>query len=193
MKKYYLYAAILSLVFVGCSSDNLIEDDIISKPIVINKTQKSLADLITEISHSCKDIDFKDIENLIGLVELEAFKNMEFYQLTMEGYSTPTFDDLEYLSSTSKKIIINEMTYSSLVKNYLYAMIVDQQRFSESFLDNPSLPDYEKHLLEACRLLNYYEDKNNDKVKDIRPLAFAYGYQTSEANGVIMAVLMSLL
>lgn len=192
MKKIYLYVVALSLVFAGCNSDTLNEDNIIPKTTNMIKTQSSLADLITEISGSCKDIDVKDLESLIPMVEQEAFKNKEFRKLTVEGYSTPTTNDLEYISITSKKRIINEMAYSSLVKNYLHAMIIDQQKFSENFFEKPFLSDEEKQLLETCRLFNNHDD-DDDRVSDKKPIAFAYGYQTSEANGVFMAVIMSLL
>jgi len=71
-------------------------------------------------------------------------------------------------------------------------MIVGNQGFSESFFENSSLTGYEKQLLETCRLLN---DNGDDDYGNghIRPLAFACGYQISEANAVIMAVLGAVM
>lgn len=196
MKKIYLYAVALSLVFAGCSSDTLVEDNMTTNTNIAYKakTQSSLAELVTEISTGCEDITFTDTESLIASVEYEAFKSRAFRELAVQGYDTPTPDDRDYISDTAKSDIINGLSYSPAVKSYLYAMVVDNQRFSESFFENSSLTGYEKQLLETCRLLSN-EDNGGGNTNDwgnIRPLAFAYGYQTSEANAVIMAVISSV-
>ena len=193
MKKIYLYAVALSSVFAGCSSDTLVEDNMATNTNIAYKakTQSSLAELVTEISTGCKDITFTDAESLIASVEYEAFKSRDFRELAAQGYGTPTPGDWNYISDTAKSDIINRLSYSPAVKSYLYAIIVDNQGFSESFFENSSLTGYEKQLLETCRLLNDYGD-DKDLDNDMRPIAFAYGYQTSEANAVIMAIISSV-
>lgn len=194
MKKIYLYAVALSSVFAGCSSDTLVEDNMTTTTNIAYKakTQSSLAELVTEISDGCKDITFTDTESLIASVEYEAFKNRAFRELAMQGYDTPTPDDWEYISDTAKSSIISGLAYSSLVKDYLYAMVINNEKFSGSFFDKAYLTAYEQELLETFRLLNDNGgDKDNDD-GDRRPIAFACGYQVSEANGVLMAVIMSL-
>lgn len=192
MKKIYLYAVALSSVFAGCSSDTLVEDNITTNPSIAYKakTQSSLAELVTEISTGCKDITFTNAESLIASVEYEAFKSRAFRELAAQGYGTPTPYDWDYISDTAKSDIIDGLSYSPVVKSYLYAMIVGNQGFSESFFENSSLTGYEKQLLETCRLL--YDNGDDNDRDDKRPLSFACGYQTSEANAVIMAVISSV-
>lgn len=192
MRKIYLYAVALSLVFTACSSDDtFIEDPIGTKVTYMAKTPSSLTELITDISDDCKAINHPDMERRIAMVESEAFKYGEFHELIRQGYDTPTPEDWAYIVSTSKSKIINELNYSPLVKAYLYAMIIEQQSYPDSFFENLSLNENEKLLLETCRILNNKDD-NEEHWKKTKPVAFAYGYQTSKANGVLMAVLVSL-
>lgn len=208
MKKIYLYAVALSLAFTSCSSDAWEQDDLTQTAVkkteqayetgrVYKTTQSSLINLINTIENDCVNITDKAIEGRIATVEHIAFQYKTFQELVAEGYNTPSVLDWHYLTTTEKGTIINSLNYSAAVKSYLYAMLIDKQVFTDSFYENTTLSVYEQELLETCKELNDTggddddtgdDDDDNDPIR-YRSAAFAYGYQTSKANAVIMAVL----
>ncbi len=189
MKKIYLYAVALSFAFTSCSSDAWVENDLTHTAVYKTAQPSSLIDLITTIESDCIGITYEDVQSRISAVERIAFQNRDFQKLAQKGYCIPKVSDWTYLSTTEKTDVIEELNYSETVKSYLYAMLIDQQEFADSFFMNTSLSVSEQQLLETCRLLN--DNGDDDPWKDTRPITFAYGYQTSEANGVLMALISS--
>lgn len=191
MKKIYLYAAALSLVNIACSSDELIQEDSAVKMVYKTINQSSLTDMIYAIEKDCQDIKGTDMQSIIDATESRAFQNRTFTELARKDYSKPTVSDWSYISETDMVEIINGFSYSNTVKNYLYVMLIDHQTFSEGYFNSITLSEDERELLEMIRM---FSDNGDDDIwKDIKPIAFAFGYQTSPANAVMMTVLSAVM
>lgn len=192
MKKIYLYAVALSLVCTACNSDELIEEESAVRMVYKTIKTSSLTGMIQAIEEDCRDITGTNAQSIINAVESKAFLNTAFAELTQKGYSMLSVSDWSYISETDTAEIIDGLSYSATVKGYLYAMLTNDQKFSESYFSSVTLSDSERELLETCRVLSDNGDKDKDD-GDIRPIAFAYGYQTSQANAVVLAVVSGVI
>jgi len=194
VKKIYLYAAALSLVNIACNSDELIREDSAVRMVYKTISPSSLTGMIQAIEKDCQDIKGTDVQSIINATESKAFQNKAFEELARKGYSKPTVSDQSYISETNTAEIINRLSYSVTVKSYLYAMLIDSQKFSDDYFNSVTLSGYERELLETVKVLSDNGGNDNDDDNGgIRPIAFAYGYQTSLANAVMMTVMSAVV
>lgn len=188
MKKIYIYAG-LGLLFAACSTDA-----IMNEPIETNKIEQTqhvdiLVDLIETIEKSCLQTSYKDEEELLRYVETIAFLQTAFASLLEVNYQTPTVEEVLYLASTDVEELLKGMNYSGKAKDYLYKRFVNQESWNISPSIDDDLVVEEKRLLLVLESISKDEDWNND----VRQIAFAYGYQSSKANAVILAVAVGQL
>lgn len=190
-----LCALALSWVVAGCSSETLFEDNEITTTESNSykmRTSNSLVDLILEINENLEYPTFATTSSIITTVEEEALKNRQFIELILQGYTTPTSSEWDYINNTDKTTFLNGLSYSLEAKSFLYT-ILNNNSTSDNFYENSNLSAPEKTLLEACKILSTQDigdNGDNDKVRRI--VAFAYGYQTSTANAVVMALISTV-
>lgn len=123
---------------------------------------------------------------LITAVEETAMQISSFEALVDENYKTPTIDELNIPA------YIAQLDYRTEVKDQL--LLITKGRVTGSYVGNKAFSESEQELLETCRLMEENGGGNDDRWTNggIRAItAFAYGYQQSRANAVIMAVLVS--
>lgn len=188
MKKIYIYAG-LGLLFAACSTDAIMNEPIDTKKIEQTQHVDILLDLMATIEKSCLQTSYKDEEELLRYVETIAFSQTAFTSLLEVNYKTPTVEELLYITSTDVEDLLKEMNYSDKLKNHLYQRFANREIWDTNSSRGLELSVEERRLLST--LENAYSDKgwNND----VRPLAFIYGYQTSKANAVILAVAVGQL
>ena len=190
MKKFFMSAAALSLLLMSCSNDDSITT---AKDMEKNhfgytaKQQHSLLTVITEVENGCKAITEQGTA-LINAVESKAFSTPAFIAIADESYTTPTLAELSNLEQ-SPQLQIMQMGYRTAVKEQL--LLIAENKVTESYTGNTLYSKDEQELLETCRIMD--DNKSgNGHVRDagIRTrMAFAYGYQKSKANAVLMTVL----
>lgn len=190
-----LCALALSWVVAGCSSETLFEDNEITTTESNSykmRTSNSLVDLILEINENLEYPTFATTSSIITTVEEEALKNRQFKELILQGYTTPTSSEWDYINNTDKTTFLNGLSYSLEAKSFLYT-ILNNNSTSDNFYENSNLSAPEKTLLEACKILSTQDiGDNGDDDKVRRIVAFAYGYQTSTANAVVMALISTV-
>lgn len=189
MKKVFLSATALSLVFMSCSNDDFMAESANSTKDVqtlayMARQQTDLTTVINEVQNKCRGINGQGTA-LITAVEETAMQISSFEALVDENYKTPTLDELNTPAG------IAQMSYRTEVKEQLLLLL--NERVTTSYLSNNAYNENEQELLETCRLLGDNGGGNGDwgdsGTRNI--IAFAYGYQQSRANAVIMAVLVS--
>ncbi len=189
MKKVFLSATALGLFFMSCSNDDFMAESANSTKNVqtlayMARQQTDLTTVINEVQNKCRSIDGQGTA-LITAVEATAMQIPLFRAIVDENYTTPTLDEL------NKPVGIAQMGYRAEVKEQL--LLITEGRVRTSYAGNTDYDENEQELLETCRLL-YDNGGNDDKWGDSGTrniTAFAYGYQASPANAVIMAVLVS--
>lgn len=187
MKKIYIYSG-LGLLFAACSTDAIMNEPIETNKIEQTRHSDILVDLITTIEKSCLQASYKDEEELLRYVETIAFSQTAFASLLEDDFRASTVEELLYLASTDVEELLKEMNYSDKAKDYLYKWFVNQEVWDT----NPSI-DFDLSV-EERRLLSTLEDVYSDDEWNIsKTLSFAYGYQTSKANAVILAVAVGQL
>lgn len=190
MKKVFLSATALSLIFMSCSNDDFMAESANSTKDVqsfayMARQQTDLTTVINEVQNKCRSIDGQGTA-LITAVEATAMQIPLFRAIVDENYTTPTLDEL-------KPVGIAQMGYRAEVKDQL--LLITKGRVTGSYVGNKAFSESEQELLETCRLMEENGGGDNDNSGDtggVRTItAFAYGYQQSRANAVIMAVLVS--
>src|SRR5690606_35978276 len=191
MKKVFLSATALSLVFMSCSNDDFMAESANSTKDVqtlayMARQQTDLTTVINEVQNKCRGINGQGTA-LITAVEETAMQISSFEALVDENYKTPTLDEL------NTPVGIAQMSYRAEVKDQL--LLITKGRVTGSYVGNKAFSESEQELLETCRLMEDNGGGDNDNSGDtggVRTItAFAYGYQQSRANAVIMAVLVS--
>ena len=188
MKKIYIYAG-LGLLFAACSTDALMNEPIDTKKIEQTQHSEILVDMIVTIEKSCLQTSYKDEEELLRYVETIAFSQTAFASFFKDDYRKLPVEELLYLASTDVEELLKGMNYSGKAKDYLYQRFVNQESWNISPSIDDDLVVEEKRLLLVLEGISKDEDWNND----VRQIAFAYGYQSSKANAVILAVAVGQL
>ncbi len=191
MKKVFLSAAALILIFMSCSNDDFMAESANSTKDVqpfayMARQQTGLTTVITEVQNKCRGIDEQGAA-LITAVEARAMQVPLFRAIVDENYTTPTIDEL------NASVEMAQLDYRIEVKEQLWLII--EGRVTESYTGNTPYSESEQELLETCRLMadNGGDNGNSGGTGGVRAItAFAYGYQTSTAKAVIMTVLVSL-
>lgn len=187
MKKIYIYAG-LGLLFAACSTDALMNEPIDTKKIEQTQHSEILVDMIVAIEKSCLQTSYKDEEELLRYVETIAFSQTAFASFFKDDYRKLPVEELLYLASTDVEELLKSMNYSDKMKEYLYQRFVNQEPWNIS----PSIDN--DLVVEERRLLLVLENMGDDEYwNKNKPLAFVYGYQTSKANAVILAVAVGQL
>lgn len=191
MKKVFLSAAVLSLIFMSCSNDDFMAESANSTKDVqsfayMSRQQTDLTTVINEVQNKCRGIDEQGTA-LITAVEARTMQIPLFTALVDENYQTPTIDEL------NTPVDIAQLGYRAEVKEQLW--LITEGRVTESYSGNTAYSESEQELLETCCLLSD-NGGNDDKWGDLGTrgiTAFAYGYQQSRANAVLMVVIGSLM
>lgn len=187
MKKIYIYAG-LGLLFAACSTDAIMNEPIDTKKIEQTRHSEILVDMIVAIEKSCLQTSYKDEEELLRYVETIAFSQTAFASFFKDDYRKLPVEELLYLASTDVEELLKGMNYSNKMKEYLYQRFVNKEPWNIS----PSIDN--DLVVEERRLLLVLENMGDDEYwNKNKPLAFAYGYQTSKANAVILAVVVGQL
>lgn len=187
MKKIYIYAG-LGLLFAACSTDAIMNEPIDTKKIEQAQHSEILVDMIVAIEKSCLQTSYKDEEELLRYVETIAFSQTAFASFFKDDYRKLPVEELLYLASTDVEELLKGMNYSNKMKEYLYQRFVNKEPWNIS----PSIDN--DLVVEERRLLLVLENMGDDEYwNKNKPLAFAYGYQTSKANAVILAVVVGQL
>lgn len=187
MKKIYIYAG-LGLLFAACSTDAIMDETIDTKKIEQTQHSEILVDMIVTIEKSCLQTSYKNEEELLRYVETIAFSQTAFASLLEDNYKTPTVEELLYITSTNVEDLLKEMNYSETTKKYLYELFVLKELWNANFITDSGISMQEQELLIELRKAENDRNWNGGK-----PFAFAYGYQTSKANAVILAVAVGQL
>jgi len=188
MKKIFLSAAALSMLFVSCSNDETTIQKEEQHVAYRAKQQTELTAVITEVYDNCHSINEQD-NKLITTVEAVAMETLSFKALVDSSYTTPTLAELNAVDQ-NPQLQIAQMSYRTKVKEQLELLL--DENVAISYLGNTDYSKDEQELLETCRLLTDSGNGNggnwgNNDAKN--KTAFAQGYQTSRAKAVIMVVL----
>lgn len=185
MRIFFLSATALGLLLVSCSIDDTNHTTDVQPFAYMAKQQTDLVMIISEVQNKCKEIDKQGAE-LIAEVEAMAIQLPLFRAIVDENYKSPTIAEL------NAPLEIAQLSCRSEVKDQL--LQITEGRVTKSYAGNTAFSKNEQELLETCWLMenNGGGDSHwgNSGTRGI--IAFAYGYQQSRANAVIMAVLGSL-
>lgn len=191
MKKVFLSAAALSLIFMSCSNDDFMAESANSTKDVqpfayMAKQQIDLTTVISEVQGKCRDIDGQGTALIIA-AEARAMQTPLFVAIVDENYTTPTTDEV------NTPVDIAQMSYRTEVKEQLLLLL--NERITTSYLGNIAYNESEQELLETCRLMEDNGGSNNGDWGNSGTrgiIAFAQGYQQDRAKAVLMKVLASL-
>ena len=186
MKKIYI-CAVIGLLFASCSTDEEIQTES-TKYLneVRTMTTANWLNVITSIEQACEDkTSYFSPKQMISQVESKAFTNPSFVAMIDSSHLTPTETELKSVMNIDETQLINSMNFSITAKSYLKQCLVDKKGWSVSPEENPQLSTREVELLKFIQDINDPDDDWNGR----KPLAFAYGYQNSDARAVLFAVL----
>lgn len=188
MKKIYI-CAVLGMMFASCSSEEETTNDFVGKEYGVNKVVSThWTDVMDEIQLTCETIDsYTDVDGLIEQVTYFALSNSNFNTLYSVNYVVPTEAEVVYVMETAEEEVIEKMNYSATAKQYLRELIVEKNTWSVEPDQNKGLTQSEVHLLKVLRDKHDPDDDWNTN----KPLALAYGYQTSIGNAIVMKVIVS--
>lgn len=186
MRKIYICIG-LGLLFTACSTDAVMNETSEAKKIALTQHTDVVVDLIETIEKSCLQSSYRDEAELIHYVEAIAFTQTAFTNLLNDNYQKPTAEELVYIANTDIEQLLEDMYYSEKMKSYLYKKFVAQESWDTSYSTDMELSMEERNLLV---ILNSLE---GDDEWDVRQIAFAYGYQSSKAKAVVLAVAVGQL
>ncbi|WP_158961881.1 hypothetical protein [Myroides fluvii] len=188
MKKIYI-CAVLGMMFASCSSEEETTNNVVGKEYSVNEVVPTdWMDVMEEIQLTCVDVaSYKDVNGLIDEVESIALSNSSFKTLYSVNYDSPVEGEVSYVMQTEEEDVIDKMNYSTTAKQYLKELIVEKKTWSVQPDQNKNLSKSEIHLLNG--LLDKH-DPDDDWNKN-KPLAVAYGYQSSIGKAIVMGVIVS--
>ncbi len=184
MKKLVFF--LIAGLAVSCNSDEMYitESPIANTEYSLKKTSSAI-----QIIHDLKTQHPQGnytVGQIIDLLETAAFKNSAFNAMASKGYEPITASEINYLLENPISSTIAELPYSQSLKNTLLTIISN----SYTGQNLQSLGEYEMMMAHTCNALY---DTGDDNDRDARVIAYAYGYQTSEANAVMFAAIITVL
>lgn len=179
---------LFAILATSCSEDQFAKEEN-SNPLEENSFRKKgedITQLIDQLSSSYPP-PTSTVQQIIESVETEAFKINAFIEIAENGYRPVAESEIALLSTNSLSETIKATSYSEAVKYALEHIVSDQS--SHSTLEDLQTNE-EVELVKTCQKLF---DTGDDNDRGVRTVAFAYGSQTSEANGVVIAAVMTIL
>jgi len=184
MKKlaFFLIAGLVA----SCSSDDILttESSTANSEYSLKKASNAV-----QIIHDLKTQHTEgnySVEQIIALMETAAFKNSAFNAIASKGYEPITALEINYLLENPLSNTVTALPYSQNLKNTLLEIISNTYTGQNS----QGLGEYEMMMAHTCNVLY---DTGDDTDRDARVIAYAYGYQKSEANAVMFTAIITVL
>lgn len=185
MKKIYI-CAVFGLLFASCSTDEGQMEPVKYSNEVHSITTSNWLSVMTSIEQAAQDkTSYYGTKQMVSHVEGKALANAGFVAMMDASYLAPTESEIKTIMMADKTQLINAMNYSTTAKAYLKQLLVDNKSWAVSPETNSALSAREVQLLQFAKEINDPDDEWNR----LRPLAFAYGYQNSDARAVVFAVM----
>lgn len=178
---------LVAILAISCSEDQ-IPDVENSKPLenVAFRKGDDVIQLIDGLVATHSNSIYT-VPQLIESIEKEAFKNNAFNDIANKGYEQITESEIILLSTNSLSQTITATNYSQQVKSALNNILDDN---SSNNLLQGLQTNAEIELIKTCISLF---DTGDDNDRGVRTIGFAYGNETSQANGIIIAAIMTIL
>lgn len=187
MKKlvFFLIAGLVA----SCSTDDI--DDRTAAEDTLAHAEYSLkkASSPVQIIHDLKTQHAGgsySVQQIIALLEVAAFKNEAFNAMASKGYQPVTAWEINYLLENPFNNTVAALPYSQHLKSTLLEIISN----SYTGQNQQGLGTSEALIANTCNALY---DTGDDTDRDARVIAYAYGYQKSEANAVMYAAIITVL
>lgn len=185
MKKIYI-CAVFGLLFASCSTDDGQTEPLKYTNEVHAVTPTNWLSVMTSVESAVENqSSYTDLKEMIAHVESNALATAGFVAMLDASYKTPKAFEVKNVMHTDQAKLIGGLNYSATAKTYLNELIVDKKAWAVSPEANPLLSAKEVKLLQFVKDINDPDDEWNGR----KPLAFAYGYQTSDATAIVYAVL----
>lgn len=185
MKKIYI-CAVFGLLFASCSTDEGQTEPVKYSNEVHSVTTTNWLNVMASIEQASQDkASYNSTKQMMSHVESKALANAGFIAMMNVSYLAPTESEVKTVMNTDQAQLINAMNYSATAKTYLKQLLVDRKEWAVSPETNSALSAREVQLLQFAKEINDPDDEWNR----LRPLAFAYGYQNSDARAVLFAAM----
>lgn len=187
MKKlvFFLIAGLVA----SCSTDDIDDrtaaEDTLAHPEYSLKKASSPVQIIHDLKTQHAGGSYS-VQQIIALLEVAAFKNEAFNAMASKGYQPVTAGEINYLLENPFNNTVAALPYSQNLKSTLLEIISN----SYTGQNQQGLGTSEALIANTCNALY---DTGDDTDRDARVIAYAYGYQKSEANAVMYAAIITVL
>jgi len=187
MKKlvFFLVAGLVA----SCSTDDIDDMSVAEDNLAHTEYSLKKAGSPVQIIHDLKtqhDGGNYSVQQIIALLEVAAFKNEAFSAIASKGYQPVTELEINYLLESPFSNTVEALSYSQNLKSTLLEIISN----SYTGQNQQGLGASEALIAHTCTALY---DTGDDNDRDARVIAYAYGYQKSEANAVMCAAIITVL